>query len=278
MEMPEMPASLAPVIALGLNIVKAIVFLIVGWIAASWISGIVRRRAEASSRIDQTLGVFFSSIVRYVLLAAVGIAVLQTFGFQVTSLVAVLGAATLAVGLALQGTLSHLAAGVMLVFFRPYKIKDFVEVGGDSGTVTDLNLFLTELTTVDGVKIYVPNGEAWGKPITNYSTNPKRRCDITFGIDYDDDIDKAMGIILDVVKADERFVNRPDEPWVRVVNLGDSSVDLQLRAWCKAGDLWEAKFATLKAVKEAFDRGGISIPYPHRSIVEKNAGVEKKSA
>jgi small conductance mechanosensitive channel len=276
MELPDMPASLTPVIAMGLSIVKAIIFLIVGWIAASWLSGMVRRRAEASSRIDQTLGVFFASIIRYGLLAAVGVAVLQTFGFEVTSLVAVLGAATLAIGLAMQGTLSHLAAGVMLVFFRPYKIKDFVDVGGDSGTVTDLNLFLTELTTVDGVKIYVPNGAAWGKPITNYSTNPKRRCDLTFRIDYGDDIDKAMEIILDVAKADERFVNRPDAPWVRVVNLGESSVDLQLRAWCKTGDLWEAKFATIKAVKEAFDKGGISIPYPHRSIVEKKAGVEKK--
>lgn len=269
MDMPEMPTSFAPVIAFALNVAKAIVFLVIGWIAASWISGAVKRRVQASPKIDDTLGIFFSSIIRYTLLAAVGVAVLQTFGFQVTSLVAILGAATLAIGLALQGTLSHLAAGVMLVFFRPYKIGDFVEVGGDTGTVTDLNLFLTEMTTVDGVVIYVPNGEAWGKPITNYSTNPKRRCDITFGIDYDDDIDKAMGIILDVVKADSRFVNDPAEPWVRVVNLGDSSVDLQLRAWCAAGDLWEAKFATIKAVKEAFDKNGISIPYPHQTNVEK---------
>ncbi|MCT8970774.1 mechanosensitive ion channel family protein [Microbaculum marinisediminis] len=271
MDLPDIPTSLEPVVMMGVNIAKAIVFLIVGWIAAGWISGAVRRRLAASKRVDRTLGVFFSSIVRYVLLAAVGIAVLQTFGFQVTSLVAVLGAATLAVGLAMQGTLSHLAAGVMLVFFRPYKIDDFVEVGGNSGTITDLNLFLTELTTVDGVKIFVPNGEAWGKPITNYSVNPKRRCDITFGIDYTDDIDKAIDVILGVAKADERFVNDPAAPWVRVVNLGDSSVDLQLRAWCKASDLWEAKFATIKAVKEAFDKAGISIPYPHRTIEQKSA-------
>lgn len=274
MEFPEMPAAIAPVVALGLNIVKALIFLIVGWIAASWLSRLVRRRVEASETIDSTLGIFFASIVRYVLLAAVGVAVMQTFGFEVTSLVAMLGAATLAIGLAMQGTLSHLAAGVMLVFFRPYKIDDFVEVGGDSGTVTDLNLFMTELTTVDGVKIFVPNGEAWGKPITNYSANPTRRCDITFGIDYADDIDKATGIILDVVKADTRFLNAPAEPWVRVVNLGDSSVDLQLRAWCAAGDLWEAKFATLKAVKEAFDKGGISIPYPHTALVQKEAAAQ----
>lgn len=271
MELPEIPAAVAPVVALGLNIVKALIFLIVGWIIASWLSRLVRRRVEASETIDSTLGIFFSSVVRYVLLAAVGVAVMQTFGFEVTSLVAMLGAATLAIGLALQGTLSHLAAGVMLVFFRPYKIDDFVEVGGNSGTITDLNLFMTELTTVDGVKIFVPNGEAWGKPITNYSANPLRRCDITFGIDYADDIDKATGIILGVVTADARFLNAPAEPWVRVVNLGDSSVDLQLRAWCAAGDLWEAKFATLKAVKEAFDKGGISIPYPHTELVQKAA-------
>lgn len=270
MEFMELPASAEPVIAFGLNILKAVAFLIIGWIGAGWLARLVRRRVQASKRIDDTLGIFFSSIVRYVLLAAVFVAVLQTFGFEVTSLVAVLGASTLAIGLAMQGTLSHLAAGVMLVFFRPYKIGDFVEVGGNSGTVTDLNLFMSELTTVDGVKVFIPNGEAWGKPIHNFSVNPKRRCDITFGIDYNDDINKAIGIILDVVKADTRFVADPAEPWVRVVNLGDSSVDLQLRAWCAAGDLWEVKFATLKTVKEAFDAGGISIPYPHKTIVNKS--------
>ena len=274
MELANMPTAFEPLVALGLNILKALVFLILGWIVAGWLSRLVRRRVEASEKIDSTLGTFFSSIVRYLILAAVVIATLQTFGFQVTSLVAMLGAATLAVGLALQGTLSHLAAGVMLVFFRPYKIGDFVEVGGNTGSVTDLNLFTTELTTVDGVRIYLPNGEAWGKPISNFSANPKRRCDITFGIDYADDIDKAIAIILYVVKADGRFVDEPAEPWVRVVNLGDSSVDIQLRAWCAAGDLWEAKFATMKAVKEAFDTGGISIPDPHTTLDSRNGGFK----
>ncbi len=274
MELANMPTAFEPLVALGLNILKALVFLILGWIVAGWLSRFVRRRVEASETIDSTLGVFFSSIVRYLILAAVVIATLQTFGFQVTSLVAMLGAATLAVGLALQGTLSHLAAGVMLVFFRPYKIGDFVEVGGNTGSVTDLNLFTTELTTADGVKIYLPNGEAWGKPISNFSTNPKRRCDITFGIDYADDIDKAIAIILDVVKADGRFLDEPAAPWVRVVNLGESSVDIQLRAWCASGDLWEAKFATMKAVKEAFDTGGISIPYPHTTLDSREGGFK----
>ncbi len=271
MDMPEMPAGLAPVVALAINVAKALIFLVIGWIIAGWLSALVRRRAEASKRIDQTLGIFVASVVRYALLAAVVIAVLQTFGFQVTSLVAMLGAATLAIGLAMQGTLSHLAAGLMLVFFRPYKFGDFVEIASDAGTVTDLNLFLTELTTPDGVKVFVPNGEAWGKPITNYSANPKRRCDITFGIGYSDDIDKAIGVILDVVKADSRFLNDPAEPWVRVVNLGESSVDLQLRAWCRAADLWEAKFGTVKAVKEAFDASGITIPFPHRTVIRQEA-------
>lgn len=253
-----------------LDVGKAILFLIVGFWVAGMIRKIIRKRVLASERLDDTLGIFFSSIAYYLIMVVVIIAVLQLFGFQATSLVAVLGAATLAIGLALQGTLSHVAAGVMLVIFRPYKLGQFVQIGGESGTVKEINLFFTELATPQNVEIIVPNGEAWGSTITNYSHHPIRRLDMTFGIDYGDDINKAIDIILEETRKDGRGHDDP-EPWVRVVTLNDSSVDLQLRVWCLGTDYWEFQFALLKNVKEAFDAGGISIPYPHQVEIHKEA-------
>ena len=254
-----------------LNLAAAAAILIVGLWVAGAIRGFICRRVDSNPRIDQTLAVFFSNIAYYALVAFVLIAVLGRFGVQTTSLVAVLGAATLAIGLALQGTLGNVAAGVMVIVFRPYKLGDFVEAGGQSGTVKNITLFSTKLNTPDNIQIFVPNSNCWGDAIKNYSGHPIRRCDLTFGISYDDDIDKAIETVLGVVRADERFLNEPAEPWVRVINLGDSSVDLQLRAWAKSGDFWEARFATLKAVKEAFDANGIEIPYPHQVEIQKKA-------
>ena len=255
----------APVV---MNAVKALIVLVIGWFLAGFVSSLVKRRIVAHERIDDTIGGFAASLVRWLVLLITVIAVLQLFGIEATSLVAVLGAGTLAVGLALQGTLSDIAAGVMLVIFRPYKIGQFVSIGGTSGTVKDLNIFVTELVTPDNVQIIMPNGQAWGAVITNFSAHATRRLDLTFGIDYGDDADKAIQIILDVATADDRIQKDP-EPWVRVTNLGDSSVDLGVRLWCTAGDYWELKFHMLKAVKEAFDAGGISIPYPHQVEIQK---------
>lgn len=255
----------APVI---FNAAKALIILIVGWMAAGAIAGLVRRRINTTPQIDPTLGNFFASMVKWVVLAIVLVAVLGIFGIQATSIVAILGAASLAIGLALQGTLSDLAAGVMLVLFRPYRLGQFVNIGGTSGTVKDLNLFTTELATADNVQIIIPNGKAWGAIITNYSAHDTRRVDLTFGIDYGDNADTAMQIILDTARADSR-VHADPEPWVRLTNLGDSSVDITARIWCDAADYWELKFALTKAVKEAFDKGGISIPYPHQVEIQK---------
>ncbi|GAA0778099.1 mechanosensitive ion channel [Roseibium denhamense] len=251
-----------------INAIKAVIVLVIGWLVAGFVSSMVKRRIVSHPRIDDTIGGFASSMVRWLILLVTLIAVLQLFGIQATSLVAVLGAGTLAIGLALQGTLSDIAAGVMLVIFRPYKIGQFVEIGGTSGTVKDLNIFVTELVTPDNVQIIMPNGQAWGAVITNYSAHEKRRLDLTFGIDYGDDADKAIQIILDVAAADERIEKDP-EPWVRVTNLGDSSVDLGVRVWCRAEDYWELKFHMLKTVKQSFDAGGISIPYPHSVEIQK---------
>jgi len=257
--------AFAPLI---MNAVKALIVIILGWIVAGAIAGMVRRRINKTPQIDPTLGNFAASMVKWVILAIVLVAVLGIFGIQATSIVAILGAASLAIGLALQGTLSDLAAGVMLVVFRPYKLGQYVDIGGTSGTVKDLNLFTTELVTPDNVQIIVPNGQAWGSIITDFSAHDTRRVDLVFGIDYGDNADEAMNIILDVAKADSRILSDP-EPWVRVTNLGDSSVDLTARLWCNAPDFWDVKFETTKAVKEAFDAKGVSIPYPHSVEIQK---------
>jgi len=247
---------------------KALVVLILGWVATGWISSAVRRRINSTPRIDPTLGNFAASAVRWVLLLVVLVAILNIFGIEATSLVAMLGAATLAIGLALQGTLSDLAAGFMLILFRPYKIGQSVDIGGTAGTVKDLNLFVTELATPDNVQIIVPNGKAWGAIITNFSHHPTRRADLVFGIDYGDSAEEAKAVILALAAADDRVLQDP-APWVRVTNLGDSSVDLTARVWCKAEDYWELKFTLMQGVKEAFDAKGISIPYPHSVEVRK---------
>ena len=236
--------------------------------AAGLVSSVIRRKVNASARIDKTIGNFAASIVKWVILIMVLIAVLGLFGIEATSLVAVLGAATLAIGMALQGTLSDLAAGFMLILFRPYRVGQYVDIGGTAGTVVEINLFLTELVTPDNVQIVIPNGQAWGSVITNYSHHDTRRCDLTFGIDYDDDAGDAMQLMLDLAKADERVFDDPEQ-WVRVSNLGDSSVDLPARLWCQAGDYWDLKFELTRAVKEAFDSSGISIPYPHSVEIRK---------
>jgi small conductance mechanosensitive channel len=253
-----------------INAVKALVVLIIGWLLSGFLSSLIKKRIVASPRVDDTLGSFAASVVKWLILLITVIAVLQLFGIQATSLVAILGAASLAIGLALQGTLSDLAAGVMLILFRPYKLGQYVDIGGTAGTVKDINLFMTELSTADNVQILMPNGKAWGAIVTNYSTHPTRRCDFTFGIDYSDDIDKAMKIILDLASKDGR-VHKDPEPWVRVTNLGDSSVDLGVRLWCDAAEYWNLKFDMTKAVKEAFDAGGVSIPYPHSVEIQKKA-------
>ena len=253
---------------LAINTVKALATLIIGWFAAGTISRMIRKRVNANEKIDDTIGNFAASIVKWVILLMVLTAILGIFGIEATSLVAVLGAATLAIGLALQGTLSDLAAGFMIILFRPYKLGQFVDIGGTAGTVKDINLFVTELVTPDNVQIIVPNGQAWGAVIVNYSHHETRRCDLMFGIDYGDSADAAMKIITDLATADPRVMDDP-EPWVRVTNLGDSSVDLSVRLWCDAADYWDLKFEMTKAVKEAFDAGGISIPYPHSVEIQK---------
>lgn len=248
---------------------EALVVLVVGWTIAGLVAGAVHRRLTTSPRIDATLGQVASGVVRWGLLLVVAIAVLGVFGIQATSLVAMLGAATLAVGLALQGTLSDLAAGVMLVVFRPYRVGQYVDIDGTSGTVARLDMFVTELTTPDNVQIILPNGRAWGAVITNYSAHDTRRLDLTFGIDYGDEPDQAMAILRRLAEDDSRVMKAP-EPWLRVTNLGESSVEIGMRLWCRAEDYADLKFDMLKRAKAAFDAEGVTIPYPHRVELRKS--------
>lgn len=276
-----MPDSLEPaalweaygemIIAFGLRALGALVVLTIGLRVASWLGNLVRGLALRRDDIDDTLGNFFGSIVRWLITAAVFIAVLQIFGVQATSFVAVLGALTLAIGLSMQGALGNIASGVMIMAFRPYKLGDYVETAGSAGTVKDINLFQTVLATPDNVKIMVPNSQAIDGVIKNYSGYDTRRVDVTFGIDYDDNIDKAIAVIHSVIKADDRIRTFPAEPFVKVVNLGDSSVDIATRSWVDADNYWDVKFDLTKAVKEAFDENGITIPYPTQVEIEKIA-------
>ena len=239
-----------PVLLSGaLKVFGALVVLVIGLRIAGWLSSMVRKQTSKRAGVDETLGAFFGSLVRWFVTAAVIIASLQVFGVQATSFVAVLGALTLAIGLSLQGALGNIASGVMIMLFRPYKNGDFVEIADQVGTVKEINLFQTILATLDNVKIIIPNTEAIDGVIKNYSGYDTRRCDIVFGIDYDDDMDKALGIIQTLVDADERVFRDP-EPFVKVTNLGDSSVDITCRLWCNATELWNLKFDLTKKVKQ----------------------------
>ena len=249
----------------GMSMIFAIVILIIGFWFATRAKNIVIRAMRKSKKIDETIIIFAGSMVRYLVIIFTVLAVLDQFGVETTSLIALLGAAGLAIGFALQGTLSNVAAGVMLLFFRPFKVGQFVDVSGTAGTVKGIGLFTTHLDTGDNVHIIVPNANIWGSAIKNFSHNKNRRIDLLIGIGYGDDIDKAMKVILSTIKAEKLALDDP-APLVVVGELGGSSVDLVVRVWSKAGDYWAVRWALIKAIKENFDKEGIEIPYPQTVI------------
>lgn len=249
----------------GLRVIGAIVVLIVGWMLSGWGRRATENSLAKIGKVDVTLRRFLASLVRYAILIFTGLAVLNQFGVETTSMIAVLGAASLAIGLALQGTLSNVAAGVMLLLFRPFKVGDYIEGGGTSGTVQSISLFVTELSTPDNVQILVPNSQMWGSAISNYSYHPTRRVDLVLGISYESDIDSAIASIRAVIDADSRSHSDP-EPMIVVGELADSSVNLVIRVWCDAGDYWPLKFDLTRALKLRMDAEGISIPYPQRVV------------
>ena len=249
----------------GVDIVGAIVLLIIGWTVAGWARRGIRHALERVPRMDETLKPFLAKLVWYVIMAFVLVAVLSQFGVQTTSVIAVLGAAGLAIGLALQGTLANVASGVMLLFLRPFNIGDYVDAGGIAGTVVEIGLFNTEIKTSKGLCLIVPNKIIWESPITNFSRNPTRRFDITVGISYGDDVNGATDLLMGLLTGDERILDDP-EPLAVVEELGDSAVIINLRAWTRAEDFWAAVWDLKKAIKVEFEVSGYSIPFPQRDI------------
>lgn len=249
----------------GLQVIGAIIILIIGWTIAGWAKSAVDKGLAKTGKVDEMLRGFISSLAKYIVLILTLLSVLAQFGVETTSFIAVLGAAGLAIGLALQGTLSNVAAGVMILLLRPFKVGHFIEAGGNAGTVRAVGLFTTELSTGDNVHIVVPNSQIWGSSIRNFSHHSTRRIDLLIGISYEDNIDQAIAAVGSVVEADARVLKDP-APVYAVGELADSSVNLVVRLWCNSGDYWALRWDTIKAIKERFDKDGISIPYPQRTV------------
>ena len=264
------------------NMAMSLLILVVTLWLATWASRLVKAAFHRLPHRDDTLGGFVSSLVKYALVTMGGIAILNRLGFQTTSIITVLGAASLAVGLALQGALTNVAAGVMVLMFRPYRVGDYVTIAGKSGTVKRLDLVNTELADPDGLKVVVPNGKGFGDVMINYTDVPRRRIQIKVGIDYEDSIEQAIGIVLALAKDEKRVLDDP-LPWCMVTDLADSAVIIELRAWTDGKDYWTTYYGMLRAIKEAFDAAGISIPYPiqmavDRPIKDKAVTAEKAKA
>jgi len=259
-----MDAVMAIVSTWGLRVVGALVLFIVGLMVCKAIRRSVRKALTKSS-LDDTLVPFLSSMIYYLLLTFLILAVLSLFGIQTTSFIAVLGAAGLAIGLALQGTLGNFAAGVMLLIFRPFKIGDYIEAGGAAGTVQEIAIFSTTLHSPDNVRITVPNSGVYGSIVKNYSYNETRRNDMVFGISYDDDISKAVDVIQRALDGDDRVLKDP-APVIAVGELADSSVNLLVRPWCKAADYWGLRWDLTRKIKVDLEAAGCSIPYPQQDV------------
>lgn len=246
------------------NVAFAIIIIIVGRIAVKWIVKIIRKLMVRSD-LDPILINFASSIAGAVLLLFVFIAALDQLGIETTSLIALLGAAGLAIGLALQSSLQNFAAGVMLIVFRPFKLGDFIEAGGVVGVVEQISIFSTVMKTGDNREIIVPNGQIYSDAITNYSAKETRRIDMVFGIGYDDDMLKAKKIMEDILTKHKLVLEDP-APKVAVAELADSSVNFNVRPWVNSSDYWAVRSDLIEQIKLAFDKKGISIPYPQMDI------------
>jgi small conductance mechanosensitive channel len=252
------------IIPWGIKIVLALLIFYVGRMVVSITVGLVKKLLH-SRDMDDILVSFLSSILRWVLLLFVIIAALSQLGINTTSLVALLGAAGLAIGLSLQSSLSNFASGVMLIIFRPFTKGDFVEAGGATGVIDSISIFTTTMTTPDNKEIIVPNGSILGNNITNYSARPTRRVDMVFGISYDDDIRKAKQLLQEIIAADDRVLPEP-APVIALGELADSSVNFLVRPWAKSEDYWALLWDTTETVKLRFDEAGISIPYPQMDV------------
>ena len=248
----------------GMKILAALAILFIGQLVARWVRRVVHKLLTRGHTDPMIVG-FVASIAYVGMMVFVVLAALGQVGIQTTSFIAILGAAGLAIGLALQGSLSNFAAGFLLIMFRPFKVEDFIEGAGVSGIVEEIQIFTTTLRTPDNKTVIVPNAKLLNDNITNYSSKATRRVDLTVGISYGADLAEAKRILADIVQADVRVKAEP-APLVAVSDLADNSVNLVLRVWTATGDYWPVRFDTVEAIKRRFDEAGIGIPYPQRDV------------
>lgn len=248
----------------GLQVIGAIIILVLGRIGAGFGRKIVRRMLERAG-VDVAVVKFVGSLTYFLILAFAVVAALAKFGIQTTSFVAILGAAGLAVGLALQGSLANFAAGVLILVLRPFKVGDYIMGAGESGTVKEIQLFTTVLATPDNVQVLIPNGKLFSDTIKNISAYDTRRVDLLIGIGYESNIQEAYDVMFDLMGRDERVLPEP-APQIYVTELADSSVNLTVRCWTQSSHFWNVKCDLTRAIKETFDAKGIEIPFPQRVV------------
>lgn len=253
-------------LALATNVVIAIAILLVGLWISKRVQNAIIRMGQKFAHLDETLFRFFASIARFLIMAFVLIAVLGRFGVETTSIVAVLGAATVAIGLALQGSLSNLAAGVMLLIFRPYKVGDFIDAAGTFGNVEEIDLFTTILQTFDHQQIIIPNSKIWGEKIINHSHHPVRGVDMRFNVAYEDDIDTARAVIQKVL-ADHPHVKSDPAPFIEVESLSERSVEVLVRPFTDGAHYFDVTYSVPEQIKKALGEAGLATPYPQTRII-----------
>lgn len=247
-----------------MKLIAAVAILIIGRMVAKVIRKLIVKVMDRKA-VDKTISSFVSSLVLSALYIFVILAALSQVGIQTTSFMVIIGAAGLAIGLALQGSLSNFAAGFLIILFRPFKLGDYVEAGGVSGSVSKISVFTTDINTVDNKKIIVPNAQIMNGTITNYTAEKTRRVDLTFGVGYEADISKVKDILNKIIKGHKLILKDP-ESFVRLGNLGDSSIDFTVRVWSKTEDYWTVHFDLIESAKEEFDKANISIPYPQMDV------------
>jgi len=252
------------IISYSMNIIFAIATLVIGLMLARVIAGGFRK-VLTKKQLDSTIVDFISSMVRYVVIAFVVIAALSKIGVETTSFVAIIGAAGLAIGLALQGSLSNFASGVLIIALRPFKAGEYIEAAGTAGVVESVQIFSTTLTTADNKYVVVPNSSILGGNIVNYSRKPTRRIDLMIGVSYSADLAKTKAVLEAVIAANEKVLPTP-APQVAVAELADSSVNLVVRPWVNGGDYWPVRFELMEAIKNGLDEAGIEIPFPQMDI------------
>lgn len=263
-------------VAYFFSVVGALLLLVIGYVVAGAMERWSYRGLRRIRGFDETLRRFLSKLLRYAILMLVGVTVLSQFGVQTASLIAALGAAGLAIGLALQGTLQNIAAGIMLLVLKPFKVGEYVVTGAVSGTIVEVGLFATELKAADGVYVLAPNSTLWNTPVTNYSRNGVRRNDLAIGIGYGDDTELAMRLLTDMAAGDRRVLSDP-RPDSFVTTLGDNAVTVTLRYWTATADWWQTQLDFMRAAKHAYDENGISIPFPQHDVHLYTVDAEPRS-